>query len=184
MNMVKVLSDLLMKTNKNLQKKSQSDFKLQSQDYFLDIDELPLWNWIQCTNGQKKFVRKDLKKGNEQKDNEVWSVIYDSYLNEFGLTAKHKKMLEAIKKQTQLQLEYVMTLDNFKLTQIQMQIEKMKSMVNNANSGMSIEQALVHVSKWLNQWLNSKTITTREWFNILKEYERAMKIEQSQNRKK
>jgi hypothetical protein len=131
-----------------------------------------------------KYVRKDLKNGNEIEDNQVWSEIYDSYLNEFGLTDKHKKMLEAIKKQTKLQLDFVITLDRFKLTQIEMQIQKLKSMVNNANSGMSIEQALVHVSKWLNQWVNSKNITTREWFNILKEYERAMKIESSINNRK
>lgn len=165
-------------------RKSQEDSELNFKKYFNDIDELPLWNWIQCTEGKIHFVRRNFNDGNEFDDEKVWSKIYDSYLNEFGLNEKHKKMLEAIKKQTQLQLDFVITLDRFKLTQLEMQIQKLKSMVNNANSGMSIEQALVHVSKWLNQWINSKTITTREWFNILKEYERAMKIENSVNRKK
>jgi hypothetical protein len=40
---------------------------------------------------------------------------------------------------------------------------------------MTIEQSLIHISKWIGQWINPKTITAREYFNLLKEYGKANK---------
>jgi len=155
-----------------LQSKSQEDSELNFNDYFESIDDLPLDNWIKCNNNDVRFVRKDLNQGNAKLDREVWERIFDSYLNEFGLNKKYEMMLKAIQKRALLELDFVLTRDRFKLTQIELQVERLKSMIANANQGMSIEKTLIHLSKWIGQWINSKSITTREYFNLLHEYER------------
>ena len=98
--------------------------------------------------------------------------IYDQYIKEFGLGKLHIKMLEAMKKKAFLQLEYVSTRNAFQLTKIEMQITKLDGMLANKGSGISIEQTLVHLSKWIGQWLNTKKLTTREYFNLVREFER------------
>jgi hypothetical protein len=43
-------------------------------------------------------------------------------------------------------------------------------MLNNKGSGVTIEQSLIHLSKWLGSWINVKAITTKEYFNLIDEY--------------
>lgn len=141
----------------------------------MDIDELPLYNWIKCTQSEIKYTRKDLNVGNDAKDGNAWENIFDSYINEFGLSKLHKDMLKAMQKKAQLQLDYVITKDRFKLTKLEVETEKMKVMLSNRGEGMTIEQSLVHLSKWIGHWIDSKKLTTREYFNLQKEFERANK---------
>lgn len=102
----------------------------------------------------------------------MWENIFDSYLQEFGLNKKYEMMLKAIQKRALLEIDFVLTRDRFKLTQIELQVERLKSMISNANNGMSIEKTLIYLSKWIGQWINTKSITTREYFNLLHEFER------------
>jgi len=103
---------------------------LNFNDYFESIDDLPLDNWIKCNNNDVRFVRKDLNQGNAKLDREVWERIFDSYLNEFGLNKKYEMMLKAIQKRALLELDFVLTRDRFKLTQIELQVERLKSNTN------------------------------------------------------
>jgi len=136
---------------------------------------LPLHNWIKCTGGDLRFVRIDLSDGNEQKDVEYWENIFDSYINEFGLSKMHNNLLKGLKKKAEFELKYVLTNDRFILTKLEVEIEKIKVMINNRGSGITIEQSLVHLSKWIGNWIDSKKITAREYFNLQKEFERANK---------
>lgn len=154
-----------------MQSKSPEDSELNLNDYFESIDDLPLENWIRCNGGDQRFVRKNLNHGDMKKDREVWERIFDSYLKEFGLNKKYQMMLKAIQKRALLELDFVLTRDRFKLTQIEMEIARMNSMVTNNNQGMTIERTLIHLSKWIGQWINTKSITTREYFNLLNEFE-------------
>lgn len=150
------------------------DTKSNSEKYYQNIDELPLYNWIKCSEGNLTYVRRT-NKGDEQNDAIAWEKIYDSYIAEFGLGEAYKKMLKAMKDQAIKELEYCITGDRFKLTEAEIESAKLQRMMANAGNGMSIEQSLIHISKWIGQWLNSKTITTREYFNLLREYGKANK---------
>ena len=101
-------------------RKSKQNTTKQHFDYYEGIDELPLYNWIKCTSNDLKFVRKD-KKGTEQEDIEAWERIYDSYIAEYGLNEVYKKLLNAMKKKALLEVDYILTRERFKLTEIEMQ---------------------------------------------------------------
>ena len=47
---------------------------------------------------------------------------------------------------------------------------KLEQMLNNDGNGMTISTTLIHLSKWMNTWINVKTITTKEYFDLLKEF--------------
>jgi hypothetical protein len=66
-------------------------------------------------------------------------------------------------------------LDRFKLTEIEIQIARMDAMLSNRGSGITIEQMLIYVSKWLGQWLNPRNITVKEYFNLIEQYGKANK---------
>jgi len=130
---------------------------------------LPLSNWIKCTSNELIYVRKG-KEGNEENDIEAWQKIYDSYIAEYGLSEVYKKLLNAMRKKALLEVDFIITRERFKLTEIEMQISNLDAMMINKGSGITIEQSLIHLSKWLGSWINVKTITTREYFNLMEEY--------------
>lgn len=145
------------------------------EGYYNSIDEMLLYNWIKCTSGEIKYVRKG-EKGNVVNDKLVWEKIYDSYLKEYGLSPAYKKLLNEIKQKTLLEIDYVITKDRFKLTQIELSIVKLENMLSNNGSGMTIQQTLIHFSKWLGSWVDAKNITVRDYFNLLKEYGKENKV--------
>jgi hypothetical protein len=40
----------------------------------------------------------------------------------------------------------------------------------NGGNGMTIEQSLIYLSKWMGSWINAKDISTKEYFNLMNEY--------------
>ena len=158
-----------MRVKSNLLRKSKTNITKQHFDYYEGIEELPLFNWIKCTSNDLTFVRKD-KKGIEQEDIEAWERIYDSYIAEYGLNEVYKKLLNAMKKKALLEVDYILTRERFKLTEIEMQIANLDAMMMNGGNGMTIEQSLIHLSKWLGSWINAKDISTKEYFNLMSEY--------------
>lgn len=143
----------------------------------MTIDELPLWNWIKIMDGETHFIRKNIHDGNEIADAVIYEEIFDQYIREFGLSKIHRKLLDAEKKRAMLELDFVLTKNRFKLTEIDMQIAKIERMLKNAGSGITIEQSLIHISKWMNTWINAKSISTREFFILSKEMERINQME-------
>ena len=158
-----------MRVKLNLFWNSKKNTILKAFDYYEDIDELPLSNWIKCTSNELSYVRKG-KEGNEENDIEAWQKIYDSYILEYGLSDMYKKLLNAMRKKALLEVDFIITRERFKLTEIEMQIANLDAMLMNKGSGITIEQSLIHLSKWLGSWVNVKKITTREYFNLMEEY--------------
>ena len=148
--------------------------------YYLSIDEIPIYNWHKCLEGELKFVRR-AENGSQSKDIEVWEILHDEYIKEFGLSKVHAKILKVIKDKAIQELEYVITGDRFKLTLIEVEETRLRNILNTAGGGVSIDQMLIHMSKWLGQWIKTKEISVKEFFNLQKEYERYLK---SQNGKK
>lgn len=149
-------------------------FKKKPRRYYSGIDDMPLYNWIQCHEGKFEFARIS-GEGSADEDLEAWQHIYDNYIRVFGLSDVQKKMFEAMKKQALLELDFVITQDRFKLTEIEMQIAKMNLMLANRGQGITIEQMLIHLSKWMGQWINARNITVKEYFNLTEQYGKANK---------
>ena len=155
--------------------KLKNVFKSKHQKFYTGIDELPLFNWIKCTNGDLRFVRIDSKSITATNENDVdaWNKIYDDYIKEFGLSEMYIKMLNVMRKKAMLEIDFVINRDRFKLTEIEIELSKLEMMMANNGKGITIEQSLVHLSKWMGHWINSKNIITKDYFNLLNEYGKA-----------
>jgi hypothetical protein len=163
-----------MKAKKNWLMNLLSDTKTKHQNYYTGIDDMPLFNWIQCNNGKLELTRLN-EAGTPEMDIITWETIYNDYLKEFGLSETYKRMLNAMKKKAVLELDFVITGDRFKLTEIEIEETRLKGMLENGGKGMTIEESLIYISKWLGTWLNTKQITVREYFNLLEQYGKANK---------
>jgi hypothetical protein len=135
---------------------------------------MPLHNWIQCNNGDLSYLIIEGKISDE-KLIEAWEKIYDQYLLRFGLNKKYERYLQAMVKRAQLQTDYVITKDKFKLTEIEIQNAKIANLEAHFGGGETIEVVLVYVSKWLGYRINTREISVLEYFVILDEYGKANK---------
>lgn len=73
------------------------------------------------------------------------------------------------------ELEFVNTRDRFKLTEIEIKEAELKSMIDNNGQGMTIEETLIYLGRWLGYRLNPKEINVIEYFTILDQYGKANK---------
>jgi len=87
----------------------------------------------------------------------------------------YEKMLKTMIKKANAELEYCITGNRIKLTEAEIQETKLETMLSNKGSGMTISQTLIHLSKWIGHWLNTKSISTQEYFNLLSEFEKQNK---------
>lgn len=137
----------------------------------MSIDTLPLDRWVKCNQGDFTAVRRG-KIGNVLSDQIVWGKIFDTYLKEFGLGKLYEKMLKTMQRKAILECEFVMTGERFKLTQLEVEEQKLKTMMMNKGSGITIDQSLIYLSKWLGHWVKKNEITVKEYFYLVAEFEK------------
>ena len=140
------------------------------------INDMPLYNWIKCNDGDLKYTR-TTRYGNSVKDLASWETLYNEYLKEFGLNERYKKYLEAQKKRALLQCEYIIKKNKFKLTEIEIQTQRIKDLEMYFGSGQKIEVILTWLGKFLGYKVDQKTTTVTEYFTILEQYGKANKKE-------
>lgn len=179
-NSGRALLDSLRKAKTNYKSNYLKGTTKKLEGYYLTIEDLPIYNWYKCLNGEIKYVRR-AKNGLKTNDLIVWERLHDEYIKEFGLGKVHAKILKVIKDKAIQELDYVITGDRFKLTLIEMEETRLKNILSTAGTGISIEEMLIHMSKWLGQWIKTKEISVKEFFTLQKEYERYLK---AQNGKK
>lgn len=134
--------------------------------------------WIKCVDGEKSVLRKK-QIGNNEMDQMAWDLIYNEYIKIYGLSKLNKRYLEALKKRALNELDFIISGDRFKLTLAEMEERQIETMLNNRGQNITIEQSLIHLSKWLGQWINAKNITAREYFDLIGEFEKFAKYEQT-----
>lgn len=115
--------------------------------------------------------------GNIEQDEKAFCKIHDEYLTRYGLNKQYKQLLEVMRKKAEIQLSYVRTKDKFSLTLLEIEEENLKMMLSNNGQGVSTEQMLIHLSKFVGYWLRAKEITAGEYFTLLDEYKRINDIE-------
>jgi hypothetical protein len=150
--------------------------------YYLNVEQIPLFNWIKCTEGDLTFTRLG-KEGTKEGDVKAWYAIYDDYIDSHGLSKKYEQMLKAMRKKALIGLDYVIKRDRFSLTLLDIEIQNLKILLDNNGQGVSIEQSLVYLSRFVGYWIRSKEITASEYFTLMKEYERINKLEHGEKNK-
>jgi hypothetical protein len=142
--------------------------------YYISIDEMPLYNWHKCNAGELNYVFLDpAEQGTEEQKNEIFDNIYQTYIDQFGISKDYKNLLEIMKKKAILQCNYIETKDRFKLTEIEIQDAKLEAYKKKNSNPTSLEKTLIKLSKFMGFRLNWKEITVTEYFNILDQYGKA-----------
>jgi hypothetical protein len=114
-------------------------------------------------------------------DHEAWEKIYDEYIERWGLGKLKEKMLKAMIRKAEAELEFCITGDRFQLTQAEIEENKLEGMMKNAGHGVTIEQTLIHLSKWIGQWIKPREISTQEYFLMIQELDRYNKTMKDKN---
>ncbi len=142
--------------------------------HYQSIDEIPLFNWQKCLEGDVKYVNLETKE--DSGNQEAFNKLYDSFLQKRGVNKEYKKYLDILKKKAMLQCEFLITKDNFKLTQIEIEDAKIVSLQKTSEEGLSIDKTLIYLGKWLGYRLDWKIISVSEFYSILEEYEKQSNI--------
>jgi len=137
--------------------------------YYTSIEDMPLYNWHKCLNGDFYYVRVDTKQSDLPECEKAFEKVYESYMNEFGIDKTYKRQIELIKKIALLQCDYLVTKDQFKLTQIEVENAKLEMQKGDLKNSITLQQTLIYLSKWIGYRLDWKQITVYEYYTILEE---------------
>lgn len=135
---------------------------------------MPLYNWIECLDNRYNFSRikpsaKDLI---TQKDVEAWELIYETYIEKFGLNELYARLLALQKKRAVAQCDYIVTKNSYNFNIIRKMDVEIIQIKKEMNKGVTTEKVLVHLSKYMGYRQDVKKITVLEYFTLIKEYER------------
>jgi hypothetical protein len=145
-----------------------------SEKYYQSIEEIPLFNWQKCLEGDVKYV--NLQTKDDSGNQEAFNKLYDEFLQKRGVNKEYKRYLDILKKKAMLQCEFLITKDDFKLTQIEIEDAKIVSLQKTSEEGLSIDKTLIYLGKWLGYRLDWKIISVSEFYSILEEYEKQSNI--------
>ncbi len=134
-----------------------------------------LFNWLQCVDGKFNYARLNATDEDTITDADVlaWEKIYDSYINHFGINALYKEYLAKAKKRAIAQLDYVATRKKIHFNIIRIMDVELEKLKTRMNQGVTTESVLVHLSKYMGFRQDTKKLTVKEYFSMIKEYERA-----------
>ena len=144
------------------------------EKYYQSIEEIPLFNWQKCLESDVKYVNLQTKE--DSGNQEAFTKLYDEFLQKRGVNKEYKKYLDILKKKALLQCEFLITKDDFKLTEIEIQDAKIVSLQKTSEEGLSIDKTLIYLGKWLGYRLDWKIISVSEFYSILEEYEKQSNI--------
>ena len=137
---------------------------------YSSIDDLPMYNWkkIHDTNELKwLFVTKQEVENNELLEKR-WALIYDEYLNEFGLSDEYKEILNVKRKIANLQADYIIKGNRITLNYINIEKNALESLYDSSKKGSSFRESLVHLEKMQGIKINTKQITVADYYNYLR----------------
>lgn len=147
----------------------------KSNQSYSTIDDFPLYNWEKCQSGEMRYVNRDAK--STQYDQIIWLKLYNEYLERFGIGEGLEYFLKLKIHLVKLRLQFIQTNDLFLLNQIKVAEAQMISADPSKLQGMTTQQCLVHLSKWMGAIVKAKEITIVEFKEMFEEYARSSKKE-------
>lgn len=160
----------MKKIYKNLLKSLKTNLLSKYGNKYSSIDDLPMYNWkkIHDTDELKwLFVTKQEVENNELLERR-WALIYDEYLNEFGLSDEYKEILKVKRKIANLQADYIIKGDRVLLNFINIEKNALESLYDTSKKGSTFRDSLVHLEKMQGIKINTKTITVADYYNYLR----------------
>lgn len=140
-----------------------------SEKYYDSIEDMPIYNWHKCMNGDYYYVRKDCKQIDLPECEKRFKKIYENYFDIFGIDKRYKQQIDIIKKITLLQCDYLISRDEFKLTQIEVENAKLEMFKKETSNNVTLQTTLIYLSKWLGYRLDWKEVSVYEYYTLLEE---------------
>lgn len=137
--------------------------------YYESVEDMPLYNWHKCINGDYYYARLDGKQLDLTECELSFRKVYESYMNTFGVDKKYKERIDIIKKIALLQCDYLISKDQFKLTEIEVQNAKLEMFNTETSSNVTLQTTLIHLSKWVGYRLDWKQVSVYEYYTLLEE---------------
>lgn len=146
-----------------------------SKKHYTELEEFPLYNWMKCQGGDLSYAQ--IERGNPRPDDALaFHNLQDQYIKKYGHSKNYERLLEVMKKKALLELQFVQKRERFKLTEINIQEQRIKDMIDTNGSGISIEESLVPLSKYMGYRIDPRNTMVTEYYNILKNYGEANKV--------
>ena len=140
--------------------------------FYQSVDDIPLYNWIKCTQGNFEFVLINPNDEVEKSEYEqAFNVIFDSYINNNGISKTYERLLKMYKKKALLELDRVIKGDRHLETRIEIVEKEIENMKLSQSRGISVQETLVILSKFMGYRLDWKVISKSEYDTILKQYQ-------------
>jgi len=134
-------------------------------DYNVNIKKITLAIWAVAKSGDysilrvyRDLVKKEKKEDvwNENKDREAWTIVFQEYLNIFGLTKEYVALLELKEQLLYVKLEYIETDDRFLLNEIFRLEAEIDDILNRGDDG-DIDKSMILLSKWISHAISDET---------------------------
>lgn len=147
--------------------------------YYESIETLPAWNWFKISETNDLSY---LCFGKQPKNlQEIWSKITFEFIEYFGISPHMKQVFETQRKI--LQLETRVALENRKdLTAlIEIESSKLKKLSEKENE-KKINTVVPFVSKQMGFHIDTKKISTKDFFEYLKMIEQNIEAQTRENK--
>jgi len=143
------------------------------------IEELPIWNWMQIQKTAdlsymyklKDYRKMPLPKANME---ELWMVLYNEYIKEFGLNEQYEKYLQRKKKIAIMKCDHIITDDNIHKTLIKIEEVKLADMMDKRQLSKFIDVMAI-LEKFLGFQMDPKQISVLKYYSYLRYLEKSVK---------
>jgi hypothetical protein len=144
---------------------------LGQHNCYLTIDELPIRIWfdIHKEGDYTKLIKTSIKltDNNLLEISNIWSKMYNEYINKFGLSDEFMSDLRDEIKLANLQADYIITGQAYFKTLINIEKEKKRIFDLEIKEPQDLEVVLAKMSKYYGFKLNSRELTTTEYYSYL-----------------
>jgi hypothetical protein len=150
-------------------------FNFRKALFYTSIDELPIYNWWKIhESGDMLQLIKSKGKATNAKLAEVWSRLYDEFIDTFGINEDFRQYLELKREIEILKIDLIVDGDGSIQTFIEIKEFEM-SQVFNKETKTNYNEVKVYVEKYMGFRLDVKTTSTRDYYTYLKAIEKEAK---------
>ena len=152
-------------------------------EYYKSLSELPIINWInihkektliyiiKIDNYNDIKINEELQKELEEK----WIILYDEFIDDFGLNKKYQRILELERRIATLKCN--VWIDDNKFLRNEIRINERKLLKEKGTNtidekGTDFTKQLVYIEKWLGSTLDIETLKTRKYFTYIQMMEK------------
>jgi hypothetical protein len=144
--------------------------------YYLELEKMPLQNWLDCNKGNYTSTRIDKSIGKPKDDEKAWECLYNDFLDKIGLSHEQQELVELTLERAQLQLEYLETRKRFLLNrcnELTGKIEAIRSRIKESSESSdkkSVSSILNTLSRAQGFQLQIPKLTALAYLEMLKDY--------------